>query len=258
LVKEALMQGDIAVVESLSVDNPTFYGHPNPVNRKDVVKLYDESLSLGDPLDKEELAIFKQQFVELLAPPGSEERRLMLNRVEQYMLALRAIKNAVGAPKFRGLNPSTTELGFGLIRPVHTISTALSPRIQWIWPWTVAYADWICAVGGGAGYGIGAKFGLCITHLKSFTTPTPVLAEIQVTVGRSQLLPIDVRNLRIGDTVNQVSIVPIPTIIAIPTNTLYIRGRSDTVAATNDEVALGGLVFGLGRVLVQTITYPLL
>ena len=248
---------DTAVVESLQLDSALWYGHPNPVNREEA-NLFGESLALGDPLTDKELAIFKEQFIQLLAAPGSEERRLMLNRVEQYVLALRAIKAKLGNPKFRGLNPSTTEMGFGLIRPVFTGTGALIPRITWAQNYTVAYANMFSDVAGTAGYLIGNPFGLCITHLKSFTTPTPVLAEVQVTLGRTVLLPFDVRNLRIADTINQVSIVPIHTLIAVPQDTLWIRGRSDTVAATQDEVALGGLVYGLGRALIQTITYPAL
>jgi len=249
---------DTSVVESLSCESSQWYNHPNPVNRTDDVKLYGESLALGDPLDRLELAIFKEQFIQLLAAPGSEERKLMLNRVEQYILGLRAVKGKVGNVKFRGVNPSQTEIGFGLIRPVFTISQIASPRITWIQNYTVAYANMFCNAAGTAGYGIGASFGLCITHLKSFNTPLPVLSEIQVTIGRSVLLPIDVRNIRMADTENQVAIVPIPTLIATPQNTLWITGRSDTVAATQDEVALGGLVYGLGRALIQTVTYPLL
>ena len=253
------MQDDTSIVNTLKVGKQDWFGHSNPVSR-DEVKLHGESFSLGDPMDDLELAIFKEQFVQLLAAPGSEERRLMLNRVEQYILALRAIKTKLNGPKFRGLNPSPTEMGFGLIRPVHTITTGFGAtgKTTWAQLFTTAYANWICNNGGTAGYQIGNAFGLCITHLKSFTTPTPVLAEVQVTLGRTVLLPIDVRNLRIADTVNQVSIFPFPTLIAIPQNTLWILGRSDTAAATLDEVALGGLVYGLGRALVQTVTYPAL
>ena len=55
--------------------------------------------------------------------------------------------------------------------------------------------------------------------------------------------------LRVGDTENMTSIVPIPTMILKPKASLYARAKAD-VAGT-DEVALGGLVFGLGRVLKE-------
>ena len=126
-----------------------WYGHANPLTME-TASIYGETYDLGPPLDSYELDLFKAQFMALLPEPGSEERRLMLNRVEQYILALRAIKTKLNGPGFSGLSPEDTKLGFGLIRPVFTklgkikaiqvsIDGKPSPRIP---------------------------FGMCITHLK--------------------------------------------------------------------------------------------
>jgi len=247
---------DVPSVESLSATAGTWYGHLNPVTRPDI-SLYGETYTLGPPLTQEELDIFKAQFVTLLAAPGSVERMIMLDRLEAYVLALRAIKYKLNNPAFKGLNPAESELGFGLIRPVFTCNVALVPRITWAQALTVAYAAWFSNAAGTAGFQIGIPFGLCVTHLKSLTTPLPFMSEAQFTVGRTGvLIPVDVRNLRIADTVNQVSIFPVPSMILIPQTTFFAQARSDTVAASTDEVVLGGLVYGLGRALRQTVTYP--
>ena len=55
-------------------------------------KLYRGAFELGDALDDDELKMFKAQFATLLAAPESEERTLMLDRLEAYVIALRASK----------------------------------------------------------------------------------------------------------------------------------------------------------------------
>ena len=56
--------------------------------------------------------------------------------------------------------------------------------------------------------------------------------------------------LRVGDTENMTSIVPIPSMILKPKASLYAQALADVIGT--DEVALGGLIFGLGRVLKET------
>lgn len=223
----------------------------NPVTRKQV-KLYGDTFNLGPPLDQDELDIFKAQFATLLAAPGSEERKLMLDRLPQYVIALRAIKNALNGVKFAGINPEDTELGFGHIRPQFTRFVNV-----YKYTWVVALAaagawtDWLSSAAG-APYAIGRDFGLCVTHIKSYTTPAPFLAEARFVVGRTgQLIPMDARALRMADTENNVSIIPVPSMILIPQASFYAQGKSDLAGAVNDEVALGGLVIGLGRVLKE-------
>ena len=212
--------------------------------------LYKETLTLG-PLDPDELEIFKAQFGALLAAPSSDERKLMLDRLSAYVIALRCIKHELNDIKFRGLNPEDTELGFSFIRPQFTRANAAYKR-----NWNIAFAavatwyDWFWE-GAGNAFVVGKDFGIVVTHLKSLVTPTPFMAECRFEVGRTGILiPFDVRMLRVGDTENGTSIIPIPTMVLKPKASLYAQALSDT--ADTDEVALGGLVFGLGRVLKET------
>lgn len=213
--------------------------------------LYRETLTLG-PITQNELSTFKAQFGALLAAPGSEERKLMLDRLANYIFALRAIKHELGDVKFAGLNPEDTELGFGAIRPQFTRG---ADPAAYKTTWSIAFAasatwyDWFYE-GAAAAFSVGKDFGLVITHLKSLVTPAPFMSECKFEVGRTGILiPSDVRGLRVGDTENGVSIVPIPTMILKPKAGFYGRAKAD-VAGT-DEVVLGGLIFGLGRVLKE-------
>jgi len=219
----------------------------NPCTRKDI-KLYKETLTLGPPLSADELEIFKAQFATLLAGPGSEERRIQLDRIPAYVVGLRCIKYELGNMAFTGMNPEDTELGFGHIRPAFMLSglgAAVSRST-----WSQAYAntlftDYIFEPAGTA-QTLGDSFGLIITHVMSLRTPTPFTAEMKWTAGRTGvMIPIDVRALRIGDNVNGVAVIPIPTIIAKPKSTLYCQTRCDILGT--DHLAVRGLVVGLGR-----------
>ena len=215
-----------------------------------------EEFNLGNPLTEGELLIFKEQLATLLAGPGSEERKIQLDRLDTYVVGLRAILHALNRPKFTGINAEDTEGGFSHIRPVFTImggGAGVAPLV-WNVALTSTYAAWLY-VSGTTGYTIGDSFGLIITHLMSLTTPTPFMAEIQVKTSRSDRLPIDTRAVRIADNENGVAVIPIPTIIALPKSTLYVRARSD-VSGT-DEIAIRGLAVGLGRALkAEGTSYP--
>jgi len=218
----------------------------NPVTMPEAT-LYRETLTLG-PLGADELETFKAQFGALLAAPDSDERKLMLDRLSAYIIALRAIKHELNDIKFTGLNPEDTELGFSFIRPQFCRASA-----DYLTTWSIAltssWADWLYETAGNA-YTIGKDFGMVVTHLKSLVTPAPFMAECKFEVGRTGILvPFDVRMLRVGDTETGTSIVPIPTMILKPKSSFYGRARSD-VSGT-DEVILGGLVYGLGRVLKE-------
>jgi len=248
------MANDLAVVERLR-NTPILKGDVdvNPVTRP-VVKLYREDHSLAD-LDDEELGIFKSQFVTLLAAPGSEERKIMLDRVNQLLMGLRAIKYDLNKPRFKGLNPEDSELGFGHIRPVFT---KYNGTVKDNWNVTLTTSSTYQAWLGDSltdGFTLGDSFGLVLCHLKSLVTPQPFMAECSFKVGRTgELIPVDVRGLRMGDTENGVAIVPLPTMFAKPKMTLRATARAD-VAGT-DEAVLGGLVVGLGRALKATTTFP--
>jgi len=225
----------------------------NPCTMPEVT-LYRETLTLG-PLDADELEVFKAQFGALLAAPSSDERKLMLDSLSAYIYALRCIKHELNDIKFRGLQPEDTELGFGFIRPQFTAAAGTAAAPTWKRNWQIAYAatgtwyDWFY-FNGPVPMILSKDFGFVVTHLKSLLTPTPVMAECRFEIGRTGILiPFDVRMLRVGDTENGTSIVPIPTMILKPKASFYARTESDIV--DTDEVALGGLVFGLGRVLKE-------
>lgn len=220
------------------------------------IKLYGETLSLGPPLTEDELTIFKEQFATLLAGPGSEERKIQLDRIRTYVVGLRAIKHELGDIAFTGLNPEDAELGFGHIRPVFVLmnSTTVAP-LTWSVALTSTYAAWLYATGT-TGFTLGNSFGLIITHLMSLVTPAPFMAEARFISGRTGvMIPIDVRALRVADNVNGVAVIPVPTIISKPKGTLYAEARSDVTGT--DEIAPRGLVIGLGKALkAQGASYP--
>lgn len=228
----------------------------NPCTRKDIV-LYKETFKLGDPLNADELEIFKAQFATLLAGPGSEERRIQLDRIPAYVLGLRAIKQELNAVAFTGMNPEDTELGFGHIRPIFIqdpAGAAGTGRTIWTQAVTTAYADFV-ADNGGVAQKLGNSFGLIITHVMSVITPRPWIAEMKFTTGRTGILiPIDTRALVIADNVNGVAMVPVPTVIAKPKSTFKVEVRGDDTKTA--ELVLRGLLVGLGSAVKATTAYP--
>lgn len=215
--------------------------------------LYRDTFQLA-PIDDAELAMFKAQFTSLLTMPGSDERKIMLDRLEVYIIALRAIKQSLSGVKFAGINAEDTELGMSFIRPQFTKNNVVAGAVYRAnWNQILAantWGDWIFD-GAGQPMSTGRDFGLVITHLKSLISPTPFLTECRFVVGRSQLLPLDTRNSIIADTENNVPIVAIPSMIIIPKGSLYARAKSDINGT--DNMPLGGLVFGLGRVLKEEV-----
>jgi len=223
----------------------------NPCTRKDI-KLYKETLTLGPPLSADELEIFKAQFATLLAGPGSEERKIQLDRIKTYIVGLRCIKYELGNMAFTGLNPEDTELGFGHIRPAflkaNVVATPADSRVTWSQVYVgTGLTDYIFD-GPTLPMTLGNSVGLVITHVMSLRTPTPFTAEMSWTAGRTGIMiPIDVRALRIGDNVNGVAVIPIPTIVSKPKSSLYCQTRCDILGT--DHLATRGLVVGLGRAL---------
>lgn len=224
----------------------------SPCVMKTEFSLRGEAYPLA-PLTPDELDIFKIQLADILMIPGSDERKVMEDRIEQYVYALRSIKQALdGKPKFAGLNPEDTELGFGVIRPQFTRSVA-AYRLNWQQVIVAnTWSDWFFEAALNP-FMVGQDFGLCITHLKSLVTPVPFASECRFHVGRRGILVAnDLRSLRLADSTNNISIVAVPTIISKPRSSFYARIRGDAVGGT-DEIVLGGLVFGLGRVLTQEV-----
>jgi hypothetical protein len=225
----------------------------NPCTRASI-KLYAENYVLG-PLNNDELNIFKAQFSTLITGPTSDERKIMLDRIEAYILGLRAVKQALNNVAFTGLNAEDTEIGMGIIRPQFTVAGAvavpLAYRANWNQALTPAWADWFWN-GAGLPMQAGQDFGFVVTHLKSLLAPVPFMSEYRFAIGRTtNLIPGDVRTFQQADNENGVAIAAIPTMIVTPKSSFYARARSDINGT--DQVALGGLVFGLGRALTQEV-----
>jgi len=218
---------------------------------KEVV-LYGTKFPLAD-LDDTEQAIFDQQFTSLIGSNSSVERELFEDRRSTIINGIRAIKYDQEKPAFRGLNPADSELGFGFIRPTHA-KVAGSQLTVWGTSVTTSWADWLGSASSGVGYAISANAGMILVGFKSLTSPQPFLSEVNMKIGRTQLVPICVRSLQIGDNKNNVAFVAIPTIYALKREELLIRIRGD-VAGTDYIVPLGFTV-GLGRFLkAETATF---
>lgn len=224
------------------------------------VMSYGEKFTCA-PLSPEELELFKAQFAELMSMLGSDERKIMLARVGQYVLGMRIIKQSLNNVLFTGVNAGDTELGMSLIRPQFTKSNTVAntpgPYATIYRPnWGLAlvantWRDWIYD-GAGNPMTLGKDFGWVVTHLKSLISPTPFFSEVRFVVGRTGvLIPADVRNLALGDTENNIPIIPLPTMYSIPKASFYARAMGDVNGI--DNVPLGGLVFGLGRALKEEV-----
>lgn len=215
------------------------------------VKLYDTDFVMA-PIDAEELKLFNDQFPTLLGAPGSEERRIQLERVDVYMMGLRAIKYKLNSVKFRGLNPSDAELGFGKIRPQFTCNAAAPAGCLTNWKIALLAGAWtdFLFTGAGIGYQLGKDFGLVVTHIMSYITPVPFVSEIHNKIGRTDLIPSDVRPIKLGDNENGVAHYPIPSMIMVPRDVWWLEIMADD--AGDEEMAPCGIVVGLGAVLKET------
>lgn len=87
--------------------------------------VYGEKFTLA-PISQDELDLFKAQFGDLMSMVGSDERKIMLARVEQYIMGMRAIKQSLNSVGFTGVNAGDTELGMSLIRPQFTKSNTVA------------------------------------------------------------------------------------------------------------------------------------
>jgi hypothetical protein len=217
--------------------------------------MYSEDYMLA-PLDGLELKTWKAQFNELMSMLGSDEKKIMLNRIDQYIYGLRAIKQALGGVKFMGVNAGDTTIGMSLIRPQFIQSNAVAGfgvgfcRLNFNQVLTPVWADWVFN-GTGQPMAAGKDFGFVITHLKSLAPVMPFVSEVEFTVGRSPLLPNDVRNIQNFDSENNIAIQPLNTMIVIPKGSFYARARSDINGT--DVLPFGGLLYGLGRVLKEEV-----
>lgn len=216
------------------------------------VNLYGTDFKLAE-LDDNEQEVFDSQYKTLIGTTDSVERLILEERRATVINGIRAIKYDLDDPAFAGLNPSDSELGFGFIRPTHVKVTG-TQLTAWGTSVTTSWAQWLGSATAGTGYAISADAGMVLLYLKSLTSPQPFLSAINLKIGRTQLVPIDVRSLQIGDNVNGVAIYPIPTIYAIARQELLIRIIAD-VAGT-DYIVPGGFTVALGKFLKsETATF---
>ncbi len=225
------------------------------------LEAYGEKFTLAQ-LTQTELDLFKAQFSDLMSMVGSDERKIMLARLDQYVIGLRAIKQSLNSVNFTGVNAGDTEIGMALIRPQFTknniVANTPNPGFTTVyrtnWAQTLVtntWADWIYD-GAGQPMSLGKDFGFVITHVISLISPIPFFSEIRFQVGRTGiLLPADTRRFILADTENNIPIVPLPTMYLIPKASFYARAKADINGI--DNVPLGGLIFGLGRALKEEI-----
>lgn len=200
------------------------------------VNLYGTEFPLSD-LDVTEQTILDDQYTKLIGANTSVERELFEDRRGTIINGVRAVKYTLNEVAFRGLNPSDAELGFGFIRPTH-VKVAGTQLTVWGTSVTVSWADWLGSASSGVGFALSADSGIVIVGFKSLTSPQPFISEINMKIGRTQLVPFDVRSIQIGDNKNNVAFYPIPTVYAMPRDELLIRIRGD-LAGTDYLIPLG-------------------
>jgi len=210
------------------------------------VTLYGNTYDLAD-LTTDEIDIFNMQFDSLLGTSDSVLRQVLAERRNVIFQGIRAIVRALEHKPFKGLNPGDTEIGMALPRPGF-FKYNDTVKTDWTVSISTSWGRWLDA-SSGTGYTLSEDFGYIITHLVSLTTPDPYVQEVKFKIGRTELVPYDVSYIRLGDNKNQVAIFPIPTMLVLPEETFLaeIRGR----ASGTEELMIGGLIVGLGRILKQ-------
>jgi len=225
---------------------------------KKELSLYGQKFSLA-ALDDEEQALFEDNFNKLLSTTDSQVRRIFEERVDTIVAAVMAIKEKLNRRKFRGMNPGDAEIGFGFIRPGFTKTGGLTGT-DTRKSWSVAFGaigTWVAYLDGGAvttPFPLHEDFGLIITHLVSQVSPNPFVREVHFQIGRVNLIPEDVSDILIGDNSNQVAVFPIPTKIVLPEDELLVTANGEV---GTEQLKLGGLVVGLGRILKVEDLYAL-
>jgi hypothetical protein len=216
--------------------------------------LYDRTYNLAD-LDSTEQTYFDAAFKTLLGTHDSVERELMQDRYDVVLAAVKAVKAACypANPAFRGLNPGDMELGISHIRPPHVLYAAAHPVV---WDFTISaqtWTDWLVSSTATVGYTLDKRMGQVILYMKNYDTPTPLISEAYFKIGRTQLMPVDLRNIQLLDNVNNAALYPLPSMLVLPSvDQLYAQLFSDVGGTT--RTAIGGLTIGLGAFLKNTAT----
>jgi len=217
---------------------------------KKEISLYGQKFSLA-PLDAEERIILEDNYNNLLSTTDSQVRKIFEERADTIVAGIMAIKEKLNRRKFRGMNPGDAEIGFGFIRPGYTKSggnTGLFNRADWSVTFNVV-GTWVAYLDGGSlttPFPLTEDHGLIITHLVSQVSPNPFVRAVHFEIGRINLIPEDVSDIMIADNTNQVAVFPIPTKVVLPEDELLIRVTGEV---ETEELKLGGLVVGLGRLL---------
>lgn len=227
------------------------------------LELYGETYTLSG-MDETEIKYYDRQFDALVGTTDSVLRAILGERKDTVFQGIRAIKSKLENRKFRGLNPRDTEIGFSLIRPGHvkggdrgfaTLNALMDGTSMGWRMWyasAVVWDDWLASAAN-TGFLLSEDHGLIITHLSSYNSPTPYTAAVRFTFGRTQLVPIDVQDMMLGDNETNVAHFPIPTIVCLPETSLLARTVShDSLRLATERIdylRLGGFTVGLGRFL---------
>lgn len=211
-------------------------------------------------LDSEEQAAFNTHFKGLLGTDDSQIRKLLEDRKKFIEIAVSAVKNNLDNPRFEGIYPSDSAFGFTMLRPIHIGDTTATPDGKTTWTETVASASthqaWIGAsasdpflVGGISGNLSAGWGGVVIIGVKS-THINPKVSEVKLWNNRNERVPVDTRDIVLGDNTNQVSVLPIPGEIFLPGDGMYATLAGDVTGT--DYFAPIGLLIGYGKLLKRT------
>lgn len=211
--------------------------------------LNGRTYNLAD-LDVNEQSYFDSAFNFILGTSDSVERALLLSRRDVVLAAVRAVKAAVSPanPAFRGLTPGDTELGMSPIRPVHTRFASLGHPDKWDFSINAeTWTDWLVDNVAATGYTLDKRMGQVILYMKSYDV-SPLGSEVKFKIGTTEFMPVDVRNIQLGDNINNVPFYPLPSMLVLPSvDSLYAQLFSDYGGST--KTAIGGLTIGLGAFL---------
>jgi len=216
---------------------------------------YGQKFSLAS-LDAEEQAILEDNWNKLLSTTDSQVRRIFEERADTIVAGIMAIKEKLNRRKFRGMNPGDAEIGFGFIRPGHVKTGSNAVGVGMRVNWRVAFGaigTWVRYLDGlniTTPFNLSEDHGLIITHLVSQVSPTPFVRDVHFQIGRVDLIPEEVADILIGDNMNQVAVFPIPTKIVLPEDELLVTANGEV---GNEDLKLGGLVVGLGRLLKREV-----
>ena len=224
---------------------------------KQQLELYTDVLQLAE-FDATEQEIFDKQFDALVGTDDSIRRALLGDRRSSIIDGVRAIKYQLDQQKFGGINAKDSEVAFGPIRLGH-LKRANALLASWTFihnatPYT--FTDFLTGATAAKGFSFGTKHGVVIVGLQVEPlkpTERPYLAEINIEVGRSILIPISVEPISEADNSHRVHIIPIPTIVGLPKGASNIMMQvSAREPSAVERIKPIGFTVGLGGFLKIT------